>query len=205
MPPAKRTATTANSKSSPKSKTSKAAGSSAAKSRAKATTDKAADSKTAGKAAADAATGKAAATKASTTNTAASKRSAAKASSGTRAGAKRVPRAAAPPGGVISIAEELAKGAISPKDIVMLTREHIQETFDDAASRGRVTRKDANELVTELVRRGRSGGDDLRSELEHLLGTGRKQIGSATKRAARSQPVDRIVRGADRARRATPT
>jgi polyhydroxyalkanoate synthesis regulator phasin len=84
----------------------------------------------------------------------------------------------------------------------MLTREHIQETLDDAASRGRVTRKDANELVAELVRRGRSGGDDVRSDIEDLAARGRQQIGSATKRAARSQPVDRIVRGADRARRA---
>ena len=35
-----------------------------------------------------------------------------------------------------------------------------------------------------------------------MLGKGRDQIESATKRAARSEPVDRIVRGADRARRA---
>jgi polyhydroxyalkanoate synthesis regulator phasin len=103
---------------------------------------------------------------------------------------------------VISIAEQLAKGSVSPKDIVMLTRAHIQDTLDDATSRGRVTRKDANELVAELVRRGRSGGDDVRSELEDLLGRGRHQVESATRRTARSQPVDRIVRGADRARRA---
>jgi polyhydroxyalkanoate synthesis regulator phasin len=91
---------------------------------------------------------------------------------------------------------------MSPKDIVMLTRDHIQETFDEATSRGRVTRKDANDLIAELVRRGRSGGDDVRSELEDLVGKGRDQIGAATRRAARTQPVDRIVRGADRARRA---
>ena len=103
---------------------------------------------------------------------------------------------------MISIAEQLVKGSVTPKDVVMLTRERIQETLDDAASRGRMTRKDANELVAELVRRGRSGGDDIVSEIEGALGKGRDQIGSATKRAARSEPVDRIVRGADRARRA---
>jgi polyhydroxyalkanoate synthesis regulator phasin len=119
-----------------------------------------------------------------------------------RAAAARVKHAASTDTGVISIAEQLVKGAVTPKDVVMLTRERIQETLDDAASRGRMTRKDANELVAELVRRGRSGGDDLVSEIEGLLGKGRDQIGSATKRAARSEPVDRIVRGADRARRA---
>jgi hypothetical protein len=64
-----------------------------------------------------------------------------------------------------------------------------------------VTRKDANELASELVRRGRTQGDDLLRELEALLGRGRDQLGSATKRARKSDSVDRIVRGADRARR----
>ena len=116
--------------------------------------------------------------------------------------AARVKQAASTDAGVISIAEQLVKGTVTPKDVVMLTRERIQETLDDAASRGRVTRKDANELVAELVRRGRSGGDDVVSEIEGLLGKGREQIQSATKRATSSEPVDRIVRGADRARRA---
>jgi len=61
--------------------------------------------------------------------------------------------------------------------------------------------QDANELVAELVRRGRTQGDDLLGEIEALLGKGRDQLESATKRARKSDPVDRIVRGADRARR----
>ncbi len=101
-------------------------------------------------------------------------------------------------GGVKSVAEQLAQGAIKPRDLVMLTRSHIQETLDDAASRGRVTRKDANDLVSELVRRGRGGGGDVVKEIESLLG----KAGAATKRARGSDSVDRIVRGADRARRA---
>jgi polyhydroxyalkanoate synthesis regulator phasin len=101
-------------------------------------------------------------------------------------------------GGVLSVAEQLAQGALKPREVVLLTRTHIQEAMDDAASRGRVTRKDANDLVTELVRRGRGQGNDLVKELESLLG----KAGSATKRARGSDPVDRIVRGADRARRA---
>ncbi|HXD63660.1 MAG TPA: hypothetical protein VNV17_03550 [Solirubrobacteraceae bacterium] len=101
-------------------------------------------------------------------------------------------------GGVLSVAEQLAQGAIKPKDVLMLTRGHIQEAMDDAASRGRVTRKDANDLVTELVRRGRGQGTDLVKEIESLLG----KAGAATKRARHTDSVDRIVRGADRARRA---
>ncbi len=83
----------------------------------------------------------------------------------------------------------------------MLTRERIQETLDEAAERGRVTRADANELVSELVKRGRRQTDDLVSEIEKLLGRGRSQIESATRRARRSEQIDRVVRSADRARR----
>ncbi|HEX5194476.1 MAG TPA: hypothetical protein VFW09_16895 [Solirubrobacteraceae bacterium] len=211
MPEAKRPATT-TAKSKSKT-TKKASGSSAAKSTSKASAGKTTAATKAG--AAGKGTGKAAAKGAGSKT--ASKSSASKGShatggsasesrskraDGTRAGARRVKRAASSQSGVISIAEQLVRGSISPKDIVMLTHEHIQDTFDDAASRGRVTRKDANELVAELVRRGRSGGEEVRSELEDLLGRGRRQLGAATSRASRAQPVDRIVRGADRARRA---
>ncbi len=101
-------------------------------------------------------------------------------------------------GGVLSVADQLAQGVVKPRDLVMLTRSHIQEALDDAASRGRVTRKDANDLVAELVRRGRGGSSDVVKEIEALLG----RAGAATKRARNSDSVDRIVRGADRARRA---
>jgi hypothetical protein len=99
------------------------------------------------------------------------------------------------------VVEQLARGTIKPRDVVMLTRDRIQETLDDAASRGRVTRKDANDLAAELVRRGRSQGDDLLSELEQLVGRGRTQVEAATRRARKAEPVDRVVRSADRARR----
>jgi polyhydroxyalkanoate synthesis regulator phasin len=245
MPPAKRAATSAKTKTPAKkataSKTSKAAaGSDAAKSTPDASGSAAVETTTASKAtrgkraAGGAAPTKSAASKVATTKTAASKVAASnpgpkpakpatartarstspatarrsgtsaqiKRTDSAREAAARVKRAASTDTGVISLAEQLVKGSVTPKDVVMLTRERIQETLDDAASRGRMTRKDANELVAELVRRGRSGGDDIVSEIEGALGKGRDQIGSATKRAARSEPVDRIVRGADRARRA---
>jgi polyhydroxyalkanoate synthesis regulator phasin len=90
---------------------------------------------------------------------------------------------------------------IRPLDLVMITRKRIQETLDEAAERGRVTRSDADDLVSELVKRGRQQTDDLLSDIERLLGRGRGQLESATRRARRIEPVDRVLRGADRARR----
>jgi hypothetical protein len=60
-----------------------------------------------------------------------------------------------------SFAEQLVNRIIRPLDLVLLSRERIQETLDEAAERGRVTRSDANELVAELVRRGREQTDDI--------------------------------------------
>jgi polyhydroxyalkanoate synthesis regulator phasin len=90
----------------------------------------------------------------------------------------------------------------NPVDLVILTRDRIQETLDEAAKRGRVTRSDANELVAELVRRGRSQSEDLVTEIERQLDRGRTQVETATRKARRAEPVDRVVRTADRARRA---
>ncbi len=103
--------------------------------------------------------------------------------------------------GLASAAEHLTERVIKQLDLVMLTRERIQETLDEAAERGRVTRTDANALVAELVSRGRQQTDDLVRDIEQLLGRGLDQIGTATRKARRVEPVDRLVRGADRARR----
>ena len=84
----------------------------------------------------------------------------------------------------------------------MLTRDRIQEILDDAAARGRVTRKDANDLVSELVRRGRQQSDDLLGSAGGVVGRVEASVEAATKRARKADPVDRVVRSADRARRA---
>lgn len=59
------------------------------------------------------------------------------------------------------VTEQLINRVIKPLGLVLLTRERIQETLDEAAERGRVTRTDANELVAELVKRGRQQTDDI--------------------------------------------
>jgi polyhydroxyalkanoate synthesis regulator phasin len=102
---------------------------------------------------------------------------------------------------VATLAEQIVRGRAKSRDVLMLTRERIQETLDDAASRGRVTRKDANELVSELVRRGRSQSDEVLSQIGQLASGGRDQLGSAGRKVRKNEGVDRVVRGADRARR----
>ena len=95
-----------------------------------------------------------------------------------------------------SVVEQLVNRILRPLDMVVISRERIQQTLDEAAERGRVTRADANELVVELVRRGRQQTDELLLDFDRLLGRGRNQLDSARRRA----PVDQIVRAADRAR-----
>ena len=72
----------------------------------------------------------------------------------------------------------------------MLTRDRIQETLDDAASRGRVTRKDANELVAELVAPGSPRrATSCCGDLERSWSAGRGQLESPRPSApARSSP-----------------
>jgi hypothetical protein len=189
---AKATGRTATQAKSAASKTRTAAAGGAAKTRRSARSGGVASAaKSAGAAAAS--TARTARAGAKGTGTAA-KRGAGNARSTAKAAATSTKRASGGDG----IASQLVKGSVKPQDLVMLTRDRIRETLDDAASRGRVTRKDADELVTELVRRGRSQSEDLRAEIESLLG----RVETATKRARSSKPVDRLVRGADRARRA---
>jgi polyhydroxyalkanoate synthesis regulator phasin len=101
-------------------------------------------------------------------------------------------KSAAPPG-LSAFVEQLANRVIKPLGLVLLSPRRIQETLDEAAERGRVTRSDANELAAELIRRGRQETDDLLSNIEQLFGRGRQQLESARKRAR--DPVSRLVRG----------
>ncbi len=107
--------------------------------------------------------------------------------------------------GLSALTEQMVNRIIKPLGLVVLTRERIQEVLDDAVERGRVTCSDANELVGELVNRGRQQTDQLISDAERLLGRGRPQIGAATMRARRSESLDLLLRSADRARRTVET
>jgi polyhydroxyalkanoate synthesis regulator phasin len=97
---------------------------------------------------------------------------------------------------------------------VTLSRDRIQEVVDDAVERGRMTRGDANELVSRLVTRGRQQTDDLMRDLEKLLKQARKEAETrvvparkraeaAVERAGRAarDAADRPLAQADRLRR----
>jgi polyhydroxyalkanoate synthesis regulator phasin len=132
-------------------------------------------------------------------------------SGGSRAssGARSSPKSDASPGqetnagsdGLSGLAEQLLSRIIKPLGLVVLTRERIQEVLDDAASRGLVTRTDANELATELVNRGRQQTEQLLSDVERVFDRSGQQIGSATLRARRSESLELLLRSADRTRR----
>jgi polyhydroxyalkanoate synthesis regulator phasin len=72
-----------------------------------------------------------------------------------------------------------------PADLVLITRDRLQELFDEAVDRGRMTRDDATELVSELVRRSRRGSGGLVSDLEQLLGRSREGLEDVGRRARR--------------------
>jgi polyhydroxyalkanoate synthesis regulator phasin len=83
------------------------------------------------------------------------------------------------------VREQLAR-YLDPREVVVLSRERMQEAVDEAVERGRMTRNDATALVTALFERGRTQTDDLIAQIEDLV------TGTPT----------RIVREVDRARRA---
>jgi polyhydroxyalkanoate synthesis regulator phasin len=103
--------------------------------------------------------------------------------------------------GIAGLAEQVTNGILKPLGLVVLTTERIQEVLDDAADRGRVTRSDANDLVAQLVSRGRQQTDQLLSDVERLIGRGRQQVSPANRGSRWSESIDLLVRSADRARR----
>jgi polyhydroxyalkanoate synthesis regulator phasin len=76
---------------------------------------------------------------------------------------------------------------------LILTRERINETLEDAVRRGRITRDDAEDLAASLVGIGRRQAQDLLADVETLLDTSLRRTTEST---------DAIVRHVDRARRA---
>src|SRR4051812_25028310 len=97
---------------------------------------------------------------------------------------------------------------------VTLSRDRLQDVVDDAVKRGRMTRDDANELVSTLLTRSRRYSDELVKQLERLLdqaqreldartGTARRRASASARRAARvaRDAADAPLAQADRLRR----
>jgi hypothetical protein len=118
---------------------------------------------------------------------------------------------------VADLRTALSRGIIGPLNLVMLTRDRIEEVMDDAVSRGRMTADDAQKLAQDLINRGRKQTDDVLGDLEGLLGKAgdvggarkrgsdaasraRRQVSDATAKARSA--ADPVLAHADRARRA---
>jgi polyhydroxyalkanoate synthesis regulator phasin len=94
---------------------------------------------------------------------------------------------------------------------ITISRERLQEVVDDAVRRGRMTRGDAEDMVSRLATRGRDQAEDLLAQLERVLSQVReapdraRQEVSGRARKARKRTVaavDKPLAGADRVRRA---
>jgi hypothetical protein len=78
---------------------------------------------------------------------------------------------------------------LDPREVVVVTRDRLQEALDEAVERGRMTRDDATSLLADLLQRGR---EDIEGLLDGARGTAKKGVtGSA----------GRVLREVDRARR----
>jgi polyhydroxyalkanoate synthesis regulator phasin len=102
-------------------------------------------------------------------------------------------RDAAPAGADASLRESLQDLRTTLTRGVLLTRERINETLEDAVRRGRMTRDDAEDLAASLMGVGRRQAQDLLADVETLLGSSRRRTAEST---------DAIVRQVDKARRA---
>jgi len=107
---------------------------------------------------------------------------------------------------VAEFRESLRKNLIRPLDLVMLTRERIEEVLDEAVGRGRMTADDAQSLANGLIQRGRKQTNEVLKDLEQLVGRGRDEIDDRTSSARRgsteaARGARQQVQGAARAAR----
>jgi polyhydroxyalkanoate synthesis regulator phasin len=68
--------------------------------------------------------------------------------------------------------EDATRNVLNPLDVMVITRERLQDTLDDAVRRGRMTRDDATDLLAEIVRRAISAPTDrVKREVRRVTGT----------------------------------
>ena len=146
-------------KAGAKSKTSKAAKSTKSKTKAKATKAKKATSKASKKASA-----KKSSAKKSTASRSSSKSSSSSSNSKASSNATS------------GLDKSVAQFRESLEQSVTLSRDRIQDVVDDAVKRGRMTRSDAEKLLSELVQKGKKQTDALLKELERLAKQARNAL-----------------------------
>jgi polyhydroxyalkanoate synthesis regulator phasin len=181
------------SSSSAKAKSTRAKSASAKSTSAKSTRAKSSASRSAASRSASssrsAASRKAAASKGGKTR--ARQQKARKAASGTAKTAARGARGAGVEAKTVAeLREALRKNLIRPMEMVMLSRERIEEVLGEAVDQGRVTARDAQRITSGLVKRGQRQTNDVLKDLEGLLDRGRSGVESRTS-GARGRAVRR--------------
>jgi hypothetical protein len=81
---------------------------------------------------------------------------------------------------VAEFREALRKNLIKPMEMVMLSRDRIEEVLGEAVDQGRVTARDAQRITSGLVKRGQRQTNDVLKDLEGLLDRGRSGVRGRT-------------------------
>jgi polyhydroxyalkanoate synthesis regulator phasin len=106
---------------------------------------------------------------------------------------------------VAELRDALRKNLINPLEMVLISRDRIEEVLGEAVDQGRVTVRDAQRITSGLVKRGQRQTSDVLKDLENLLDRGRSGIegrasgarGRAVRRASPAlAQVDRVRRTA---------
>ena len=98
---------------------------------------------------------------------------------------------------VAEFREALRKNLIGPMEMVLLSRERIEEVLGEAVERGRMTAADAQGVASGLLDRGRKQTNDVLKDLEQLLGRGGTRS-RAAHRVCAGQQAERSARHAAR-------
>jgi len=106
---------------------------------------------------------------------------------------------------VAELREAMRKNLIGPLEMVLISRERIEEVLGEAVDQGRVTVRDAQRITSGLVKRGQRQTSDVLKDLENLLDRSRSGVeerasgarGRAVRRASPAlAQVDRVRRTA---------
>src|SRR4051812_41275315 len=73
--------------------------------------------------------------------------------------------------------DSASRSVLNPLDVMVITRERLQDTLDDAVRRGRMTRDDATDLLAEILRRAISAPTDrVLSQVKRVTGSGEDEF-----------------------------
>jgi polyhydroxyalkanoate synthesis regulator phasin len=103
---------------------------------------------------------------------------------------------------VAEFREALRKNLIRPMEMVMLSRDRIEEVLGEAVDQGRVTARDAQRITSGLVKRGQKQTTDVLKDLEQLLDRDQARKRASTARGRAVRAASPALARADRARRA---